>query len=147
MSRYSFFPKDDHDRYVTVVGWDPGMGSFFLQYGDVGSDLPLIFATGKRFAEHPGPGVVVALAHHLSIRVPADLSTQLEADRAREGNWRDDDLPEFITFTTQADDGRELAFRWPRDRCNPETIAAVADHIISGEAERDLNTGRTSSIQ
>lgn len=140
MSRHILFPKDEHSHYTVVVGWDRGLQTFFLQYGDVLSDLPLDFATGQRPFEHPGTGIIMRLAAHLAFEVPADLANRLEVDREAEGFEDPIDHPHDIQFTTQADDGRELAFVVSRQRfSDPGYAAKIADYIIEGHAERALS--------
>ncbi|CAN5493732.1 hypothetical protein BH10PSE12_BH10PSE12_07540 [soil metagenome] len=136
MSRHNFFPKNDDSSYVVVVGWDEGLQSFFLQYGDPGSELPLILATGQRVAEHPNPAMVVALARHLGDRIPDDLAQTLEGDRKGFG---DADIPDDIMLTTQGNNGAQIGFTIPRDAVpDIDQTGLIADHIISGDAERAM---------
>lgn len=141
MSRHSFPSKDDDSSDVVVVGWDAVLQSFFLQYGDPGSDLPLILATGQRVAEHPSPDIVVALARHLGDRIPDDLAKTLEGDRQAEGEFESADLPKTIMLTTQAYNGAQIGFTMPRDAVpDLDRMGLIADHIISGDAERAMRT-------
>lgn len=141
MSRHSFFPKDGDSSYAVVVGWDADLRSFFLQYGDQGSELPLILATGQRVAEHLDPDMVVALARHLGDRIPDDLAQTLEADRKAQGEFEGASLPDHIMLTTQADNGAQIGFTLPRDAVpDLDRIGLIADHLISGAAERAMQT-------
>lgn len=90
-----------------------------------------------RSAEHPSPGIVIALAEHLGEGIPANLLELLYADRQAEGAYENDGPPDLIRFSTQADNGDELGFTAPRDKLdNAAIIASIADRIVSGEAER-----------
>ncbi|MEP9403535.1 hypothetical protein [Sphingomonas sp. VNH70] len=131
MSRHNFFPKDDYSNYNVVVGWDRGLSSFFFQYGDVCSDLPLNLSTGQRYAEHQEPDVVVALAIHFASSVPADLVDRLLADRENEGSYSDISAPLNVTFSTQADNGDEVNTEVSRDSLKDMSgVAAVAEWVL-----------------
>lgn len=138
MSRHSFFPKREHSYYVVVVGWDRMLQSFFFQYGDPGSDLPLILATGQRPAEHTQPDVIVALATHFGSPIPPDLSTTLLADRQSEGKSENIAPPTYVTFTTQADNGDELSLQVGRDKLTDLSgVGALAEWIIDEDSDGD----------
>ena len=137
MSRHYLSSKEDGQ--TLVVGWDPGFGSFFLQYGDPSSDLPLDLSTGQHLGEHPTPDAIVALAEHLGENTPPQLSSMLENDRRTEGQFQVTESPGLIIFRTRGRKGEDLGFHVSRTRLAiPGVAEAIADHILSGEAERSM---------
>lgn len=89
--------------------------------------------------------MVVALARHLGDRIPDDLAQTLEADRQADGQFEDAGFPEHIMLTTQADNGVQIGFTMPRNAVlDLDRMGLIADHIISGDAERAMRTTLTT---
>ncbi|WP_143738544.1 hypothetical protein [Erythrobacter colymbi] len=143
MSRYLFSPSDDYDGgAAVVVGWDSLIESYFFQYGDVCSDLPLMLATGQRRYEHWDWEIVLMLARHFGKNIPDDLESELLLDPFRDSGLMPGDqhrAPERFILTHQAYNGVELSFsvdqRWARQG---DQLVRLADQILEGFGDESL---------
>ncbi len=141
MSRHTFFPSEDDSCNVVVVGWDKSLKTFFFQYGDPGSDLPLDLATGQRPKEHSDPGIVVWLANYFGEGIPENLADILLDERREESGaiTPDPNLSDEFLITTQAYNGSEIGFKVPRHQiiADPTFLSRAVEHILNCDT-RDL---------
>lgn len=77
MSRHEFAGRTPG---ITVsIGWDPPLGTFFLQVSDGKRDEPLLWR-GGRYGECPEPGPLLRLAGQWTDALPGRLLASLLAD-------------------------------------------------------------------
>jgi hypothetical protein len=84
MSRYSLRPLADHaDLFEIALGWDPGLGTFFVMvFGtlDLDREPAIRLWRGTAPREIGSPAELIALAATYA-EVPEGLARQLEVDR------------------------------------------------------------------
>lgn len=82
MSRYSF---DQNEGGSLAIGWDPGMGTFFLQL-DEDEEQPSVWA-GNEFGQYVRPDELVTVARLASGEVPDDMTAILLTDQIADPSW------------------------------------------------------------
>ena len=132
MSRRGLLAKVEY--FDLWVGWDPGGGTFFLQYGDLNDDKPLMLHAGYRPGEYPVPDLIIALARHFGEDELNDLGRLLLADKEAEGCFYelDQDAPEVSVASRGRAGIREIGTMDAATAlANPDRFVSLAETFMN----------------